>query len=71
MSQSNRLLKMFRAAGSQGICNYEFPREFIIRYSARIDDLRKEGYNIVCERVKLPNKRSTNVYRYILIEEKK
>lgn len=40
----------------------------ILRYSARIGDLRKQGYDIFCERVVLPNGRSTGVFKYFLIE---
>lgn len=69
MSQTSKVLKMLKKAGSRGVMNYEFPKKRILRYSARLGELRNEGYNIVAERVKLPNGRSTNVFRYILIEE--
>lgn len=71
MSQSSAMLKMLRKAGKHGVKNYEFPMRGILRYSARIGELRNEGFNIMCERIKLPNGRSTGVFRYILIEEKK
>lgn len=69
MSQTSKVLKMLRKAGQRGVMNYEFPKKRILRYSARIGELRNDGYNIIAERVKLPNGRATNVFRYILIEE--
>lgn len=69
MSQTTKVLTMLKRAGQRGVMNYEFPRKRILRYSARLGDLRNEGYNIIAERVKLKNRRSTNVFRYILIKE--
>lgn len=71
MSQTTAMLKMLRKAGKHGIKNYEFPMRGILRYSARLGELRAEGFNIVAERIKLPNGRSTGVFRYVLNEEKK
>ena len=71
MSQSTSILKMLRKAGSKGVKNYQFPMNGILRYSARIGELRAEGFNIVAERVRLPNGRATNVFTYVLIEDKK
>jgi hypothetical protein len=68
MSQEAKLLSMLRKAGKHGVPNYRFPEAKILRYSARIGDLRNEGYDIICERVKLPNGRSTGVFKYILVE---
>lgn len=68
LSQEDRVLKMLRKAGKKGVANYEFPRRGILRYSARIGDLRGYGHNISCERIKLKNGRATNVFRYYLIE---
>lgn len=59
---------MLEKAGSSGVMNYQFPRNNILRYSARIGELRADGYNIIAERIKLKNGRSTNVYRYVLIK---
>lgn len=69
MSQTTAVLKMLRKAKKHGVKNYEFPMRGILRYSARIGELRAEGFNIVAERQKLPNGRSTGVFRYTLIEE--
>lgn len=69
MSQSSTIIKMLRKAGQRGVYNYQFPEARILRYSSRIRELRADGYNIVCERIKLPNGRVTSVFRYILIEE--
>lgn len=69
MSQEAKLLHMLKQAGSHGIANYKFPEARILRYSARINDLRKQGYEILCERQVLPNGRSTGVFKYYLIEQ--
>lgn len=69
MSQEAKMLKMLRKAGQRGVENYKFPANKILRYSARINDLRQDGYNILCERVRLPNGRATNIFRYVLVEE--
>lgn len=69
ISQQTRILRMLRKAGSKGVPNYEFPKAHILRLSARLGELRKEGYNIICERDYLPNGRATNVFRYVLIEQ--
>lgn len=69
MSQEQRIIKMLRKAGNRGIANYEFPKHRILRLSARLGELRKQGYNIYCERVFLPNGRATNVFKYYLGDE--
>lgn len=69
MSQTSKVLKMLRKAGSKGVPNYKFPAAKILRYSARIGELRSEGYNIYAERVLMRNGRASNVFKYILIEE--
>lgn len=71
MSQEATILTMLRKAGKNGVANYKFPEARILCYTKRISELRKDGYNIISERVKLPNGQSTNVFKYILIEEKK
>lgn len=71
LSQEARILKLLRKAGNKGIANYEFPRQRILRYSARIGNLRNDGHNIYCEREYLPNGRATNIYRYYLYEDSK
>lgn len=69
LSQNERMVQMMRRAGKRGVKNYEFPEQRILNYKARISELRQEGYNILVERVKLPNGKSTNVWTYTLIEE--
>lgn len=69
LSQEEQILRMLRKAGSRGVANHEFPKHRILRYSARLGELRNEGYNIYCERQKLPNGRATNVFKYYLIED--
>lgn len=69
LSQHARILKMLRHAGSKGVANWEFPQARILRLSARIQELRAEGHDIIVERDYLPNGRATNVFRYILVED--
>lgn len=69
MTQEQRILTLLRKAGSKGVANYEWPQNRILRASARIGELRKDGYNIYCVREYLPNGRATNVFRYYLNEE--
>jgi len=51
---------MLRVRGQEGVCNYEFPQNFILNYKARLDELRENGYNIKTIRVK------DNVWKYVL-----
>lgn len=70
MSQTDTVLKLLRKAGSKGVPNYTFFNNRILRASERIRELKQDGYEIITERDRLPNGRSTNVWRYILIEDK-
>lgn len=67
LTQTSKILTMLRKAKNRGVENYRFSQQRILRYSARIKDLRDDGHNIITERVKL-NGRSTGVFRYTLIE---
>lgn len=70
MSQSTEVLKMLRQSGKHGVENFRFPQARILCYTKRISELRNEGFNIITERISLPNGRATGVYNYTLIEEK-
>ncbi len=50
MSQKERILSMLRAAGSFGVRSDTYIKEYMPRASARIKELREEGYNITSER---------------------
>ena len=63
MNQHERILEMLENAGEDGVINYHFVHRHILRYSARIKELRKEGYNISTQYV------TKGVYRYILDED--
>lgn len=69
ISQEAKLLMMLKRNKRRGVANYEFPANRILRYSARIGDLRKDGYIITCVRDRLPNGKASNVFRYFLIDE--
>lgn len=68
MSQTSEIIKLLRENSKHGTPNYMFPARRILKYSSRISELRKDGYNIYCERDRLKNGRATNVFRYFLIE---
>lgn len=69
MSQTTTVLKMLRKAGNHGVANYKFPSSRILRYSARIAELRQEGFNIPAPERQMHHGRFTGVYVYHLIEE--
>ena len=60
MTQKQKIISMLRVRGQQGICNYEFPQNFILNYKARLDELREAGHKIKTIRVK------DNVWKYVL-----
>jgi hypothetical protein len=66
MSQTQQVYKMLLRAGSRGVPNFDFPKHRILRYSARIGELRKD-YDILCER-EYHHGKATGVFRYILIK---
>lgn len=67
LTQETKVLKLLRRRPKTGVCNYEFPQHNILCYTKVISNLRKDGYNIITERV-VKDGRFTGVYRYILIE---
>lgn len=67
LNQQTKVLKLLRRRPKTGVANYEFPQNRILSYTKVISDLRKDGYNIITERV-VKDGRFTGVYRYILIE---
>jgi len=62
MNQASRILQKLRARGKTGVMNYEFVHMMppILRYSARIDELRKEGHDIQTKRIK------KGIFKFIL-----
>ena len=67
MSQEQRVLQMLRRRPKFGVKNYEFTDAGILRYSARIGELRKQ-YRISCERL-YRNGRATQTFVYRLINQ--
>lgn len=63
ISQKQMILTMLQAAGKDGLSNKELYRQYMPRFAARINELRKDGYDI--ETVK----DSVNDFRYILHEK--
>ena len=61
MTQRDHVLHMLQDAGDRGITTGEFLDARISRFSARIDELRRDGYMIVKHRV------TASRYRYELI----
>lgn len=66
-TQSEIIVQMLRDAGSKGVPNYKFPQRQILQYNARIDELRKDGVNIYCER-QVINDKQTGVWVYYINE---
>lgn len=62
MSQTGRILKLLKDRGQWGAYNYELSK-IALKYTNRISELRKEGNNILTERI------SQGTFRYILIGE--
>lgn len=69
LSQEARILKALKKAGNKGVMNHQFPKMNILRYSARINDLRNDGHNILVERM-YKDGRATGTFRYILRDER-
>lgn len=69
MSQHTRIIQMLKANKRRGVENWRFAREGILRYNARIGELRSDGWTITMQRDQLPNGRVTNTFRYFLVEE--
>ena len=63
-TQKQRMIALLRQRGLQGVNNYEFPQQFILDYTARLTELKQEGYKIIATRVK------DNIWKYVLYEEK-
>lgn len=68
MNQSEKVLAMLKRKRPFGVKNYEFTDAKILRYSSRINELRKQ-HRITCERLYSKGK-ATSVYLYRLIEPK-
>lgn len=58
--QQKIVMSLLHTAGKTGVYNYEFARQNILRYSARIDELREQGIKIKTVRI------SAGVFKYIL-----
>lgn len=67
LTQSEKIIKQLREAGSKGVPNYKLAN-YNLGYRGRITELRHDGFNIYCERQRI-NGRSTGVWIYYLNEE--
>lgn len=67
-TQASKVLKAIKNSGSRGFPNYKFPQMGILRYSARIGDLRREGHAIQAER-QIINGKYTGIWFYRLSSE--
>lgn len=67
LTQSEKIIKQLRDAGSKGVENYKLAN-YNLGYRGRITELRHDGYNIYCERQRI-NGRATGVWVYYLNEE--
>lgn len=64
-TQKERILTMLRAAGKGGVTNIDFVGRHMLRYGARIFELRRMGYRIEGER-----EGNHGVWRFKLLEGK-
>lgn len=62
-SQATRVLRYLQARGRYGVKNHEFVDQNILRYGARITELRQNGYHIKAQY------KGNGVYLYTLIDE--
>jgi hypothetical protein len=62
MTQRQTVLSMLKRAHKDGVTNGAFAEAGILRYSARIEELRKAGHFIVKQRV------SGRCWKYTLLE---
>lgn len=69
LNQEQKLLKALRKAGSHGIPNYSIHSLRILSHTKVISNLRREGFTILKERLRLPSGRYTQIYQYTLVEE--
>ena len=60
-SQTERMIKLLREAGADGVTNHELSK-ISLKYDSRISELRMRGYEIETTHEK------KGVYRYILIK---
>lgn len=67
LTQHGRILRMLRHHKRRGVANYKFPQAGILCYTKRIEELRKEGYNILAERQEHRGHK-TGVWKYYLVE---
>lgn len=67
MSQEQRVLEFLKRRKVIGVKNHEFPNIGILRYSARLSDLRKKGHHITCERL-YKNGKATGTFIYRLTD---
>ena len=65
MTQNERVLKMLQEAGDRGLTNHDFLDARISRFGARLDDLRRQGWDIPAGRWVARGK-----YRYKLLGRK-
>lgn len=65
LTQCSKIIHLLKKYGRKGVPNYKFPQYGILRYSARIAELRSDGYTIDCIR-EYHKGRATGVFRYYL-----
>lgn len=68
LSQHGKIIRILKANPIKGVANFRFTDMGILDYTARISELRKDGHNIYCERVKR-NGKSTGTFLYYLNDD--
>lgn len=68
-TQHTKIIQMLKRRSKSGVPNYAFPEVGILCYSKRIQELRKDGWNITVDRWFDNNGKGTNTFIYKLIED--
>ena len=66
-SQATKIYRLIKTNNKHGVANYDLSK-ISLKYSSRISELRADGHNIYCERVRR-NGKATGTFLYYLNDE--
>lgn len=69
-NQANQILRLIRDSGDRGVENYKLA-DISLKYSSRISELRKEGYDVRAKRIWRDGKASGTFVYYLHVDEPK
>lgn len=67
-NQANQILRLIRDSGDRGVENYKLS-DISLKYSSRISELRKDGYDIRARRIWRDGKASGTFVYYLHVDE--